>query len=83
MTTKADIKDAFEQLCKVSGHRVATKPGDVGAWVLNHTADGYRIEEYKRDGSTEDIFGAARWKPSEFYSRLIFGRMAVLNARRK
>lgn len=49
-TSKALVQSAFARLAEACGKRIATGPGDAGAWELHRAFNGWEIREIVTPG---------------------------------
>ena len=73
--TIRDAEKSFVLLCELTGHRVAERYNDVGAWALDYNPiyGGVVIHEPVNDGGgVSEPFGSGRVSPREFCAQVLF-----------
>ncbi len=77
-TSKALVQSAFARLTEVCGKRIAEHYGDVGAWQLHRSFNGWEIQEITTaSGAISHPLGERQLSNSAMYAACWFAIRAI------
>ncbi len=79
-TSRKQLEGTFRRLAEACGKKIATRPGEPGAWFLDADDNGYVVSEFLRGGGVDRPFGPGK-KPGALFDLMVFATKAAEIAR--